>query len=167
MSIKKSYLIELDHETKNTRRILDRIPNEKLDWRPHEKSMTLGELAAHVVELHGWVSKAIPKDAFDFKVDYHPLKVSSVEELKLILSEGLKTNKAAIENIAEDDWYKDWVLKSGDYEIARLPRAGAIRFIVNNHIVHHRGQLTVYLRLLGIPVPGLYGPSADEPMPSI
>ena len=167
MSIKKSYLIELDHETKNTRRVLDRIPNEKLDWRPHEKSMTLGELAAHVVELHGWVSKAIPKDTFDFKIDYHPLKVSSVEELKLTLSEGLEKNKAAIEDIAEEDWFKDWVLKAGDYEIARLPRAGAIRFIVNNHIVHHRGQLTVYLRLLGIPVPGLYGSSADEPMPSM
>ncbi|WP_223585103.1 DinB family protein [Sphingobacterium sp. GVS05A] len=167
MSIKKSYLIELDHETKNTKRILDRIPDEKLDWRPHEKSMTLGELAAHVVELHSWVFKAIPKDTFDFKVDYHPLKVSSVEELKLTLSEGLEKNKAAIEDIAEEDWFKDWVLKAGDYEIARLPRAGAIRFIVNNHIVHHRGQLTVYLRLLGIPVPGLYGPSADEPMPSM
>jgi len=167
MSIKKSYLIELDHETKNTKRILDRIPDEQLDWRPHEKSMSLGELAAHVVELHGWVSKAIPKNVFDFKVDYHPLKVSSVEELKLILSEGLETNKSAIENIAEEDWMKDWVLKAGEYEIARLPRAGAIRFIVNNHIVHHRGQLTVYLRLLGIAVPGIYGPSADEPMPSL
>lgn len=166
MSIKKSYLIELDHETKNTKRILERIPNNKLDWRPHEKSMSLGELATHVVELHSWVHKAIPKDVFDFKVDYSPLKVSSVDELKTILSAGLEANKATIENIAEADWFNEWVLKAGDYEIARLPRAGAIRFIVNNHIVHHRGQLTVYLRLLDIAVPGLYGPSADEGMPS-
>jgi uncharacterized damage-inducible protein DinB len=166
MSITKSYLIELDHETKNTRRMLERIPDDKLDWRPHEKSMTLGELAAHVVELHNWVHKAIPKDVFDFKVDYKPLRVSSVAELQTILSAGLETNKLAIENIAETDWFNEWVLRAGEHEIARLPRAGAIRFIVNNHIVHHRGQLTVYLRLLDIPVPGLYGPSADETMPS-
>ncbi|MDM1296560.1 DinB family protein [Sphingobacterium sp. N143] len=165
MSIKKSYLIELDHETKNTKRILDRIPDEKLDWRPHEKSMSLGELAAHVVELHNWVSKAIPKEVFDFKVDYQPLKVSSVAELKRVLSDGVEANKVAIESLSDEDWFKDWVLKSGDYEISRLPRAGAIRFIINNHIVHHRGQLTVYLRLLDIAVPGLYGPSADEKWP--
>ncbi len=127
--------------------------------------MSLGELAAHVVELHNWVSKAIPKDIFDFKVDYQPLKVKSVNELKAILSEGLVANRAAIENLKEEDWFKEWALKAGDFEIARLPRTGAIRFIVNNHIVHHRGQLTVYLRLLDITVPGLYGPSADEQMP--
>ncbi|MGJ1436666.1 DinB family protein [Sphingobacterium siyangense] len=166
MSIKKSYLIELDHETKNTKRILERIPDDKLDWHPHEKSMSLGELAAHVVELHNWVHKAIPKDVFDFKVDYKPLKVSSVEELKTILTLGLEENKATLADIAESDWFNEWVLKAGDHEIARLPRAGAIRFIVNNHIVHHRGQLTVYLRLLDIAVPGLYGPSADEAMSS-
>lgn len=74
MSIKKSYLIELERETKNTRSILDRIPDDKLDWRPHEKSMSLGELAAHIVEVHNWVSKALPKDLFDFKVDYQPLE---------------------------------------------------------------------------------------------
>lgn len=165
MSISKSYLIELDHETKNTSRILEQIPDDKLDWRPHSKSMSLGELAAHVVELHNWVSKAIPKDIFDFKVDYQPLKVKSVNELKTILSEGLVANRAAIENLKEEDWFKEWALKAGDFEIARLPRTGAIRFIVNNHIVHHRGQLTVYLRLLDITVPGLYGPSADEQMP--
>ncbi len=165
MSIKKSYLIELDQETKNTRRILDRIPDDKLDWRPHDKSMRLGELASHVVGLHNWVHQAISKDVFDFRVDYQPIKVSSVEELKEILTMGLENNKAAIEGIQEEDWFKEWVLQSGDYVIARLPRAGAIRFIVNNHIIHHRGQLTVYLRLLDIAVPGLYGPSADEAMP--
>lgn len=164
MSIKKSYLIELEQETKNTRRILDQIPDDKLDWRPHQKSMSLGELAAHIVELHNWVSKAIPKDVFDFKSDYTPLRVASIGDLKSILSEGLEANKAVIETMADEEWFKDWVLKAGDNEVARLPRAGAMRFIINNHIVHHRGQLTVYLRLLNIAVPGLYGPSADEAM---
>ena len=124
--------------------------------------MTLGELAAHIVELHNWVSKAIPMDAFDFKTDYQPLKINSIEALKGILAKGLIENKETIEQIPEEDWLKEWVLKAGDWEIARMPKAGAVRYIITNHLIHHRGQLTVYLRLLNIPVPGLYGPSADE-----
>ena len=116
MSISKSYLIELDHETKNTSRILEQIPDDKLDWRPHSKSMSLGELAAHVVELHNWVSKAIPKDIFDFKVDYQPHKVKSVNELKAILSEGLVANRAAIENLKEEDWFKEMPLENQEDE---------------------------------------------------
>lgn len=165
MSIKKSYLIELEHETKNTFRILEQLSDDILDWRPHVKSMSVGELASHIVELHNWISKAIPKDVFDLNVDYQPLKVTSVEELKDVLSKGLVANRASIEGIIEEDWLKEWVLKAGDYEIARMPLTGAIRFIINNHIIHHRGQLTVYLRLLDVTVPGLYGPSADEKIP--
>lgn len=164
MSIKKSYLIELEHETKNTSRILEQLSDDILDWRPHVKSMSVGELASHIVELHNWISKAIHKDFFDLNVDYQPLKVSSVEELKEILSEGLVANRASIEGAMGEDWLKEWILKAGDYEIARMPLTGAIRFIINNHIIHHRGQLTVYLRLLDVTVPGLYGPSADEKM---
>lgn len=162
MSIKKSFLIELERETSNTGRVLDRITDEHLDWRPHEKSMSLGALAAHIVELHNWVSKAIPKDVFDFKTDYQPLKINSIDELKDILIKGLIANKETIEQLPEEDWLKEWVLKAGDWEMARLPKAGAVRYIITNHLIHHRGQLTVYLRLLNIPVPGLYGPSADE-----
>lgn len=162
MSIQKSYLIELDHELKNTERILDSISDDHLDWRPHAKSMTMGELASHVVELHNWVAKAISKDVFDFHVDYAPLKISSINELKVILNEGHAANKKVIEDMAEDAWFTDWTLQAGDHVIARMPRAGAMRFIVTNHLIHHRGQLSVYLRLLDIPVPGIYGPSADD-----
>ena len=164
MSIKTSYLIELERETENTRRVLERIPNDKLDWQPHEKSMSLGALASHVVELHGWISLGLSKEVFDLNTDYRPLKTSSVEELQEILAVGLKANREFIEALEEEDWFKEWVFKAGDYELARLPRAGAVRFIITNHLIHHRGQLTVYLRLLDLPVPGLFGPSADDRM---
>jgi uncharacterized damage-inducible protein DinB len=162
MNVKKSFLIELERETNNTGRILDRITDDHLDWRPHEKSMSVRELSAHIVQLHSWISKAIPKDVFDLKTDFQPLKIDSVSELKAILTKGLIDNKETIAQLPDDDWLKEWVLKAGDWEIARLPKGGAIRHIITNHIIHHRGQLTVYLRLLNIPVPGLYGPSADE-----
>ncbi|WP_400262436.1 DinB family protein [Sphingobacterium sp. SG20118] len=162
MSIKKSILIELERETHNTGRILERITDEHLDWRPHEKSRSLGELAAHIVELHNWVSKALSNDVFDFNTDYQPLKINAIEELKGILAKGLIANQEMIEQLPEEYWLKEWVLKAGDYEMARMPKVGAVRYIITNHLIHHRGQLTVYLRLLNIPVPGLYGPSADE-----
>lgn len=162
MSIKKSYLIELDHELKNTQRVLDNLSDAHLDWRPHAKSMTMGELAAHVVELHNWVAKAIAKDIFDFHVDYVPFKVSTVEELKTVLREGHAANVKAIEEMADENWFTEWSLQAGDHVIAKMPRAGAMRFIVVNHLIHHRGQLTVYMRMLDIPVPGIYGPSADD-----
>lgn len=158
----KSYLIELEKETDNTLRILDRIPNDQLGYRPHPKSMTLGKLAAHVVELHNWISQAITLDVFDFHLHYKPLVFTTIEDLKKITTDGYAKNKETITQLTEEDWTKEWVFRAGDHEIARLPKAGAMRFIVTNHLIHHRGQLSVYLRLLDIPVPGLYGPSADE-----
>lgn len=162
MGIKQSLLLELRKETGNTRRIVERLQDEHLDWRPHCKSMTLGELAAHVVELHNWVSKALTKDVFDFKSDFIPFRPTSVAEISAVLESGYLLNKASIEESTDDAWLVEWTLKAGDWVIAQLPKSEAIRFIVNNHLIHHRGQLTVYLRLLDIPVPGLYGPSADE-----
>ena len=162
MVIKQSLLLELDKETANTRRVVERLRDEQLDWRPHSKSMTLGELSAHVVELHNWVSKALCKGVFDFKADYTPFKPTSVADIATALESGYLLNKASIEASTDASWGDEWTLKAGDWVIAQMPKAGAIRFIINNHLVHHRGQLTVYLRLLDIPVPGLYGPSADE-----
>lgn len=162
MAISKALILELKHEINNTRRILERLSDEHLDWRPHEKSMTLGALAAHIVELHNWTSGAITKEVFDFKVDYAPFKVTNVQQLGAKLNEGEAANIEALEGISDEAWMTEWTLKAGDWVIAQMPKAAAIRYIVNNHIVHHRGQLTVYLRLLNIPVPGLYGPSADD-----
>lgn len=162
MALKDNLLIELKQETENTRRVLERLDDAHWDFKPHPKSSSLGALASHIVELHNWVADALPRDTFDFKTDYTPLSATNAAALISVLEQGYERNKQSIEASADDDWARQWTLKAGDWVIAQLPRAGAVRFIINNHLVHHRGQLTVYLRLLDIPVPGIYGPSADE-----
>lgn len=162
MALKNSLLVELEKETENTQRVLERLTDEHWNYKPHVKSMSLGELATHIVELHNWVSGALSKAVYDFKVDYKPLKVPGVADLKALLQNGYQTNKTSLEAMTDSDWQSEWTLQAGDQVIAKMPKSAGIRFIINNHLVHHRGQLTVYMRLLNIPVPGLYGPSADE-----
>lgn len=162
MALKHSLLIELEQETEKTQRMLASLTDEHWAYKPHPKSATLGELASHIVELHNWVAGALTKDSFDFHMDYTPSTATSIAELKTVLVEGYDDNKRSIEESSEEDWQREWTLKAGETVIAKMPRAGAIRFIINSHLIHHRGQLTVYLRLLDLPVPGLYGPSADE-----
>lgn len=162
MGIQQALLIELEREKKNTARILNNLNEGVFDYKPHEKSMSVGELANHIVELHNWVGFAITKDVFDFHIDYQPSKLTTVSELLDVLENGYLANKKLIEEIDEQVYFENWTLKAGDYVIAEMPKAGALRFIITNHLIHHRGQLTVYLRLLNIPVPGIYGPSADD-----
>lgn len=162
MSIQKALLVELEREKNNTLRILNNLQNDKFDYKPHPKSMSMGELANHIVELHNWVELALERDTFDFHTDYKPSTYTTVEELKTVLEDGYLRNKALIENLNEADYFNTWTLKAGEHVIVSLPKAGALRFIINNHLIHHRGQLTVYMRLLDIPVPGIYGPSADD-----
>jgi len=162
MSIKKAILIELEREKENTRRIISNLSDDKFGYKPHEKSMTLGELANHIVELHNWVDFVITKDTFDFHVDYKPATSTTVNELLSILEEGFNKNKNIVEAMDENVIFENWTLKAGDHIIAAMPKTAALRFIVTNHLVHHRGQLTVYMRMLDIPVPGVYGPSADD-----
>ncbi|GAB1464226.1 DinB family protein [Pedobacter sp.] len=162
MSIQKSLLLELQREKENTVRMLQALPNEQFAWKPHEKSMTAGELANHIVELHNWVSFVFNQDSFDFKTQYVPSALQTKEELIAILEKGFEENKAIIGGLEEENYFSTWTLRAGEHVIVSLPKAGAIRFIVNNHLIHHRGQLSVYLRLLNVPVPGIYGPSADE-----
>lgn len=162
MSIKKALLIELEREKGNTKRIISRLNNESFGYKPHEKSMTLGELANHIVELHNWVDFVLSKETFDFHVDYKPSTFTTVDELLATLETGFERNKAIIEQMDETVVFENWSLKAGDHVIAAMPKTAALRFIVTNHLIHHRGQLTVYMRLLDIPVPGIYGPSADD-----
>jgi uncharacterized damage-inducible protein DinB len=162
MSIQKSLSNEVIHETENTLRILKALPEDKFDYKPHPKSMSLGELANHVLELHGWVSFVFTKDSFDFHSDYIPTKLSRIEDMVAKLEEMKKENLSVLENLPDENYLTNWTLKAGDHVIAELPKAAAYRFIVTNHLVHHRGQLTVYMRMLDVPVPGIYGPSADD-----
>ncbi len=153
---------EIKVETGNTKRIISAFKDEHLDWRPHAKSMTVGELAAHVVELHNWMELALQKERFDFHTDYRPLKCTSIADLMQILDEKLKSNLAVIASLTDENWQSSWTLAAGEHVIHSSNKVNAARFIIQNHLIHHRGQLSLYLRLLDLPVPGIYGPSADE-----
>lgn len=165
MSIQKALSIEIEREKDNTLRMLKALPNEQFGWKPHEKSMSLGELANHIVELQNWFPLVLNKEVLDFKIDYIPSTLTTKEELIEVLENGFEENKKVIASLSDDNYFSQWTLKAGDFIIAEMPKAGAIRFIITNHLIHHRGQLSVYLRLLNVPVPGIYGPSADEQMP--
>jgi len=164
MSIQQALLVELTREQDNTLRMIKAVPNGQFDFKPHEKSMTLGQLANHIVELHNWVRLALTKDVFDFHTDYQPLVKVNSEGLADELALGFEANKTIIESLKEETYFSNWTLKAGDHIIAEMPKAAAFRFIVMNHLIHHRGQLSVYLRLLDVPIPGVYGPSADDKM---
>lgn len=162
MAIKDAFIAELKHESTLTKKMLERVPMDKNDWKPHEKSMTLGRLATHVAEIPHWISDIINIDEFDFLKHFKPNKATSQDELIAIFQEKLDMAIADLEKTNDDDFKKRWVVKSGDQVFYDLPKKVAIRGWGFSHLVHHRGQLSVYLRLLNIPVPGMYGPSADD-----
>jgi len=162
MSINKSFLLELQHELGSTRKIIACVPTDKWGWKPHEKSMSLGDLSKHIVELIVWTEFITKQDALNFHTDYKPLEATSTDQLLQLIDAYEKRVVAAIESTTEEQWMQTWALKAGEHTIMEMPKVGANRFIVNNHIYHHRGQLSVYLRLLDIPIPGMYGPSADD-----
>lgn len=153
---------EYASEVKKTSQILKALKEEHKDWKPHEKSMDVAQLASHIVDLQTWFDNALKKDAFDLKTDYVPIAYNSFEELNEVLEKRVAANMAFIEGVGNDFWFENFTFTMGDYVIAKLPRIAFLRSVLTNHLIHHRGQLTVYLRLLNIPVPGIYGPSADE-----
>ncbi|HEY6063734.1 MAG TPA: DinB family protein [Chitinophagaceae bacterium] len=165
MSLKDAFIAELKHESSLTRKMLERVPMDKKDWKPHEKSMTLGRLATHVAEIPHWTSDIIHIDDFDFQKNYKPgTAPSTQEELIKIFQEKLDTAIADLEKMKDEDFKKMWVVRSGEQVYFNLPKVAAIRGWSFSHLFHHRGQLSVYLRLLDVPIPGMYGPSADESM---
>lgn len=162
MSINTSFLLELQHELASTKKIIACVPTDKWDWKPHVKSMSLGNLSKHIVELTIWTEFITKQGVFNFHEDYKPLEATNTQDLLQLLDTYEKRVVAALEGMKEEQWMETWALKAGDHTIMEMPKVGANRFIVNNHIYHHRGQLSVYLRLLDIPIPGMYGPSADD-----
>jgi len=166
MSIGQSMLGEFDSEMQNTRKALERVPEEKWDWKPHEKSGTLGWLAAHVGTVPEWITMTINTRELDYApVDgpsHEPPKITNRKELLAAFDKGAAEARAALAGVSDKEIMLDWKLLAGGKEIFTMPRLACVRGMCLNHLYHHRGQLTVYLRLLGVPVPGLYGPSADE-----
>ena len=164
MSIAQGLLAEFDQEIANTRRTLERLPEDKLDWAPDPKSMSMGRLAAHVAEMTGWAALTMSTDELDFASSpYEPLVATSREHVLQIADKNANSARAAIAASSDADFMKPWTLRAGDQIFFTMPKIAVIRAMVMNHTIHHRGQLTVYYRMTGVPVPALYGPSADEP----
>lgn len=162
MGLKDALLIEVERETEHSRKMISRIEDHHLAFKPHEKSMSMGALAAHIIELHSWVAEILGKEDLDFHNGYVPFKPATAGELLMRLNENYENNMARLKEANDTDWEQTWSLKAGANTIASMPKKAAIRYIVQNHLIHHRGQLSVYLRMNDIPVPGMYGPSADE-----
>jgi uncharacterized damage-inducible protein DinB len=170
MTIGQSMLPEFDQEMQNTRKVLERAADEKWGWKPHEKSGTVGWLAGHVATMPGWIGMTLQTEELDYApVDgpsYEPPKIENRQQLLAEFDKNATEARAALASASDADMMKDWTLKAGGQTIFTMPRVACVRGMVLNHIIHHRAQLTVYYRLLGIPVPGLYGPSADETTPA-
>jgi|SRR4051794_27632885 uncharacterized damage-inducible protein DinB len=165
MAIKDALLAELKHESSSTRRILERVPGDNLNWRPHEKSYTIGRLATHIAQTPTWITRIINHEQFDFAVNqYKAITAESNEQLMKIFEDTIAENIGVLESAQEDSFNDMWTFRRGEQIFFTLPKKVVIRNMAFNHLIHHRGQLSVYLRLLNIPVPGMYGPSADETM---
>lgn len=163
MAINTGFIAELKHEASNTRKILLRVPEASLAWRPHEKSMTLERLACHVAELTQWVDHIISGTEFDFATKtFNRRNAASNAELMDIFETNISKAVSLLESASDEHLNENWILRRGEFVSFNSARKIAIRNLVMNHTIHHRGQLSVYLRLLSVPVPGLYGPSADE-----
>ena len=162
MALKDTLLSEFDHEMGTTRRLLDRLPDAQLGWKPHDKSMTLGGLATHLTNLPNWGTTILNDASYDLAAGPPNLTAaaSRAEILKNFDTAVAKTRAALDKTDAELS--AQWKLTRGDQEMFSLPRAAAFRSFVLYHVVHHRGQLSVYLRLNDVPVPSIYGPTADE-----
>jgi uncharacterized damage-inducible protein DinB len=169
MTVGQSMLPEFDQEMQSTRKTLERCPDEKWGWKPHEKSGTVGWLAGHIAMMPGWTAVTLTTDQLDYApVDgpaYQPPKTDNRKELLAVFDKNVADARAALAGVSDAEMMKPWKLLAGGKEIFTMPRVACIRGMVMNHLIHHRAQLTVYYRLLGVPVPGLYGPSADEGMP--
>ncbi len=162
----KSLTNEYTHECASTRKLLERVPMDKLSWKPHEKSMPLGYLAIHIAELPSYVTITLSKDELDWAVEkYVPKTATTLEELLKIHDDATASALQSIQNSSADILKNGtFSMRSGEQVYFVMPKIAALRSSAFNHIYHHRGQLTVYLRLLDIPVPGMYGPTADFPM---
>ncbi len=163
MALAAALLPEFEHEMANTRRTLERVPEDKFGWKPHPKSMTLGRLTGHLAELPGWGTVTMEREGIDLA---HPegqaLQAKSRQEALEVFDKNVAAARKAIASASDEHLMKPWTLRNGAITIFTLPRIAVLRAMVLSHTIHHRAQLGVYLRLNDIPVPAIYGPSADE-----
>ena len=166
MKISDMFLPEFDQEMTTARKTLERIPEDKLGWKPHEKSMTLGRLAGHVAELAGWAVPTLTQDSLDIappgQPPLQPTVATSRKQVLDIFDKNREESRKAIAAISNDEFMKSWTLLRGGQTVMTMPKIAILRSFCINHVIHHRAQLGVYLRLNNIAVPSVYGPSADE-----
>jgi len=155
-------LAEVKQEAKATRTLLERVPFEKADFKPHEKSMTLKRLATHVAEINGWWKECLTMDVLDFsKSDSKPKEINSTADILALHDDLLAKAEVILNNAADEKFNEDWTMRNGEVVYFTMPKAEVVRTWCMNHLYHHRGQLTVYLRLLDVALPSTYGPTAD------
>ena len=167
MPIADALLPEFDHEFATTRKLLERVPDADLGWKPHEKSMSLGELATHLANIGTfWCTQTMRSSSYDVGGQDDPearlTPAASRAELLAAFDEKIKVAREAVARASDGEMMAPWTLKSGAHEVFTMPRVVVYRSFVMNHMIHHRGQLSVYLRLRNVPLPSIYGPSADE-----
>ena len=161
--IKDALLAEYDHEVATTRKLIERLPDEKLAWKPHVKSMSLGGLGSHLANLPLWTGNVLNEASFDIENATRSVEKTSRAEILAAFDENTSRARGWLDK-TDAEYMARWALRRGGHEMFSMPRIAAIRSFVLSHLIHHRGQLSVYLRLNDIPVPPIYGPSADEGM---
>jgi uncharacterized damage-inducible protein DinB len=161
MAIKDAFIAEIEQESKSARAMLERIPAETFDWKPHEKSMTMKRLSGLVADMFGWFEFMVDEDELDFAKGYEQPDPKTTAELVEVLDKKLAAGLTSLKNAEDPVFSETWKLRNGDDIYMELTKLEVIRQTIN-HLVHHRGQLSVYLRLKDIAVPPIYGPSADE-----
>lgn len=166
MSIAETFLPEFDQEMANTRKVLERIPEDKFDWKCHPKSNTIGWVSNHVAEIPSWVPGTLNSSEWDYHPPggepYQSPKFSTRKEILEFFDKGVAEARQAIAATSDEEFAKDWSLLYQGNVIFKMSRAAVVRSVIINHTIHHRAILTVYLRLNDVPVPGMYGPSGDE-----
>jgi uncharacterized damage-inducible protein DinB len=163
MRIAEAVLPEFDREMAVTRKMLERFPEDKVEWRPHETCMTLGRLAGHVSELAGWVLTTMNQDKLELDpAKFSPNVVKTRAEAVRQFDETIKTARAALANASDEAFMKPWTFVAGGQTVFTMPKIAVYRGFVMNHMIHHRGQLAAFYRIAGVPIPSLYGPSKDE-----
>jgi uncharacterized damage-inducible protein DinB len=166
MAMSQQLLGEFDHEMANARKTIERVPDDKFDWKPHTKSFSMGGLAGHIAFIPHWAKITIDKPEFDVNPvggqPPQPATMKNRADLLAFFDQGVAEARAALAGASDQNLMTSWSLLSGGKAIFTMPRIAVLRSMIMNHMVHHRGQLTVYLRLNDLPVPALYGPSADE-----
>jgi uncharacterized damage-inducible protein DinB len=166
MGMRDGFLNEYDHEMGTTRKVLERVPEDKTDWKPHNTSMPMGRLAGHIAEMIGFGAMTFQGDSFDFRAPGAPPPTPTVmtsrKQLLELFDKNAAATREAVAKASDEDMLKTWTLLAGGNTIFSLPRIAVMRTMILNHAIHHRGQLSVYLRMNQVPIPSIYGPSGDE-----